>query len=662
MTQNATAEGKPELGEWGVDLTARDAAAKPGDDFFRFANGAWLDSYEIPEDLPGTGSFIKLYLRSEEQVNAIILDAAASPKPGSLEEKVGVLYSGYLDTDGIEAKGLAPLEPYLHEINVSENHVQVADLLARFDRVGGTTPFAFYIDQDEKDPSTYIPKLMQSGLGLPDRDYYLDAENERFVEAKAVYREYLEKMLTLAGKSEPGMRADRILALETRIAEVHWPNEDMREVDKTYNKMTRKELAELAPEFPWSDYFNALGMAGQDEFIVMPPSAYQGMAKIFADTPIDTWKDYLTYRLLRNNAGFLPKEVDDAHFEFVSKAITGSKEQRARDKRATQFVNGAMGEALGQIYVDRHFSPLAKERMDQLVANLIAAMGERIKALDWMSEETKVQALEKLSKFTVKIGYPDEWRDYSELEINQDDLLGNAFRARSFDFDYNVAKLGKPVDRNEWFMPPQTVNAYYNPGMNEIVFPAAILQPPFFDPYADDAVNYGGIGQVIGHEIGHGFDDQGRKSDGDGVLRDWWTEEDAERFKQRADMLVAQYDGFSPLEGMNINGEFTLGENIGDLGGIEIAYHAYQLSLEGKEAPVIDGLTGEQRFFLGFAQIWKGKMRDAILANQLSSDPHSPVRFRVNGVLPNLDEWYEAFGVTEGNAMYLPPEERVRIW
>jgi predicted metalloendopeptidase len=402
-------------------------------------------------------------------------------------------------------------------------------------------------------------------------------------------------------------------------------------------------------------------MGGEEELLVAQPSAYTGMAAVFADTPVETWRDYFTYRLLRNNAAFLPKKVDETHFEFVS-ALSGAEQQRERWKRGVQLINGAIGEAVGQLYVERYFSARAKERIDELVGNLLAAFAMRIETLDWMSEETKAEAREKLAKFTVKIGYPDEWRDYTDLEIRPGDLFGNVKRAQEFGTEFQLAKLGRPVDRDEWLMTPQTVNAYYNPNLNEIVFPAAILQPPFFDPWADDAVNYGAIGAVIGHEIGHGFDDQGRKYDGDGILRDWWTEKDAERFGKKTDVLVAQYDGYSPIEGMNVNGEFTLGENIGDLGGLEISYHAYHLSLDGKEAPVIDGLTGDQRFFLGFAQIWRGKMRDQIMAVLLASDPHSPVEFRVNGTLRNVDAWYAAFDVTDDHAMYLPPEDRVHIW
>jgi predicted metalloendopeptidase len=668
---DAAAENpSPEIGPWGVDLDARNPEVPPGDDFFQHASGNWLATYEIPEDLPGFGSFVKLFLRSEDQVRDIIEETAeAGGEPGSVAQKVADLYNGFLDTDALDAEGLDPLAPYLETVRALATHEDVARLLAVFDRMdggvfggGGSTPFAFYVDQDEKDPAAYIPHFLQSGLGLPDRDYYLDTENPRFAEALKVYREYLEKMLAYAGLEDPGMRAERIFAFETRLAQAHWPAEDTRDLDKTYNKMTLEELSKLAPEFPWTDYMKTEGMGAQKTYIIMEPSAYAGMAKVFKETPVEVWRDFLTYRLLRNNVPFLPKAVDDIHFEFVSKAISGAKEQRERYKRGVQFVNGSVGEAVGQLYVERYFTPAAKERIDELVNNLLLAMGERIKTLDWMSDATKAQAEDKLSKFAVKIGYPEEWMDYSALEIRKGDLLGNAIRAREFTHDFHVHKLGKPVNRKEWFMTPQTVNAYYNANMNEIVFPAAILQPPFFDPFADDAVNYGAIGAVIGHEIGHGFDDQGRKSDGNGVFRDWWTEEDVARFKEKADMLVTQYDGFSPLEGMTINGDLTLGENIGDLGGLEIAYHAYKLSLGGKEAPVIDGLTGDQRFFLGFAQVWKGKMRDEILTNQLASDPHSPVMFRVNGVLPNMDEWYKAFNIGPESAMYLPPEERVRIW
>ena len=426
--------------------------------------------------------------------------------------------------------------------------------------------------------------------------------------------------------------------------------------------MSRDELKKLAPDFPWDKYLNALGMKSQKEFIVLSPTAFTGMATVFKNTPVEVWQDYLVSRLLRNNSAYLTKDLDDAAFTFTSTAMTGAKVQRERWKRGVQTVNGTMGNAVGKMYVEKYFTPEAKQRMDELVKNLLVAMGQRIDGNRWMTDATKKAARQKLSMFNVKIGYPEQWRDYSGLKITKGDLVGNMFRSRAFEYDYQLAKLGKPVDRKEWFMSPQTVNAYYNPSMNEIVFPAAILQPPFFDPYADDAVNYGAIGAVIGHEIGHGFDDQGRKSDGEGVLRDWWTPEDVTRFKERTDALVARYNAFTPLPGMHVNGENTLGENIGDLGGLEIAHYAYGLSLKGKEAPVIDGLTGDQRFFLGFAQLWRSKMRDAMLTSMVASNEHSPAEFRVTGPVPNIDVWYAAFNVQPGDALYLAPDKRIHIW
>ncbi len=659
-------EKKPELGTWGVDLTVRDTSVKPGDDFYRYANGKWLETFEIPADLPAYGSFTSLTLRGEEQIKGIIQEQPRASGPIETNgQKIAELYAGFMDQGALNAKGLSPLDPYLKKIAAAKSHEDIATLMAEIGRVnggGGNTLFAFYIDQDEKIPSKYIPHFVQSGLGLPDRDYYLKADNERFVAAKQAYRDYLVKLFTMVGKSDPGMRSDRILAAETEVAKAHWPVEETRDLDKTYNKMTRDELKKLAPDFPWESYLNALGMKTQKEFIVAPPSAYTAMATVFKQTPVEVWQDYLVQRLLRNNSALMSQELDDATFAFTSAAITGSKQQRKRWKRGVQLVNGSMGSAVGKIYVDRYFSPEAKERVDQLVDNLLVAMGQRIDGLTWMSDTTKKAAHDKLSKFTVKIGYPEKWRDYAALKIVKDDLVGNIFRARAYEYDYQMGKLAKPVDRKEWLMSPQTVNAYYNPPMNEIVFPAAILQPPFFDPFADDAVNYGGIGAVIGHEIGHGFDDQGRKSDGDGVLRDWWTAEDAARFKERADALVERYNAFVPLPGMHVNGENTLGENIGDLGGLEIAHHAYLLSLKGKDAPVIDGLTGEQRFFLGFAQIWRAKYREAMLTNLVASNEHSPPEFRVSGSVPNMDAWYDAFDVKPGDAAYVAPEKRIHIW
>ena len=655
---------KPEIQPWGVDLTARNTDVKPGNDFYHYAGGKWLDSFEIPADLPSYGSFTVLTLRGEDQIKAIIEE---QPKAkGSIEttgEKIAEMYSGFMDQDASNAKGLAPLDPYFKKVNAAKSYDDIARLMGELRRVGsGGSPFASFIDQDEKIPSQYIPHFVQSGLGLPNRDYYLKDDNPRYVAARQAYHDYLQKLFTMAGKSDPGVRADSILALEKRIATCHWPVEQTRDLDKTYNKVSRDDLKKLAPEFPWETYLGALEMKSQKEFIVTTPSAYTAMAKVFKSEPVSVWQDYLICRLLNNNSAFLTKDLDDATFAFTSTAMTGAKQQRDRWKRGVGFVNGTMGNAVGKIYVERYFTPEAKKRADELVQNLLVAMGDRIDKNSWMTDATKKAARAKLAKFTVKIGYPEKWRDYSGLKVAKGDLVGNVMRARAFEYEYQVGKLKRPVDRKEWQMTPQTVNAYYNPSMNEIVFPAAILQPPFFDPYADDAVNYGAIGAVIGHEIGHGFDDQGRKSDGDGVLRDWWQPEDAARFKEKTDALVARYNTFKPLPGLHVNGENTLGENIGDLGGLEIAHQAYLLSLKGKDAPVLDGLTGDQRFFLGFAQIWRSKMRDAMLTSMVSSNEHSPAEFRVTGPVPNVDSWYTAFNVQPGDSLYLAPENRIHIW
>ena len=652
----------PDIGDWGVDLGGRDRAVRAQDDFFRHANGKWLDTFAMPEDLGSYGSFTALFLQAEEQVHAIVQEAAAAKAPaGGPSQKIGDLYSDFVDESAIETAGMTPIAPELERIAALATHEDVARYLATAMRRGGSTPFTYYVDQDEKNPARYVPHFYQAGLGLPDRDYYLVEENEQFRRAREAYRAYLEKMLGFAGASDPAASAERVYTLEKHLAESHWPSADTRDVDRTYNLLARANVVEMAPGFAWNEYLDGLGLAKDLDVIVMMPTAYAGMAEIFSETPVSTWQDYLRYWLVRDTAALLPRDVDDTHFAFTS-ALSGAKKQRDRWKRGVQFVNQAMGEAVGRLYVERHFPASSKAQVSALVDNLLKAFDERIDTLEWMSPETKKRANEKLTQFTVKVGYPDEWRDYSKLVVKRGDLVGNARRAASFEYDRDLAKFDKPVDRNEWLMSPQVVNAYYNPNMNEIVFPAAILQPPFFDPNADDAVNYGGIGMVIGHEIGHGFDDQGRKSDGTGHLTDWWTAEDAARFDERANVLVTQYDGYSPIDGMTINGRLTLGENIGDLGGLEIAHYAYRLSLGGKPAPVIDGLTGDQRFFLGFSQIWRGKIRDEAMASLLASNPHSPVEYRVNGTLRNVDAWYDAFDVKPGDDMYLPEAERVRIW
>ncbi len=655
--------GKAKLGNWGIELDAIDPAVSPGEDFFQHASGTWLREYEIPEDLSSFGSFYQLRIESEENVKKILDESAgAQVDPNSVMFKVGTLYKDYLDEESIEGNGLAPLAPSLAAIEKLSSYEEVARHLAAGARAGRQSPFTYYVDQDSKNPEIYRAHFDQSGITLPDRSYYLDTENERFQKALSSYREYLTDVFMLIDDKDPEASANTVIALETNLAEAHWERAETRDRDKTYNVMTPDELAKSAPGFPWGVYLAGLGLADETHFVIETPSAYTGMAKVFADTPIPTWQAYMKASLVSRNAQLLPREFDEAQFRFISTAMTGAKEQRARWKRFVNLMNRGMGESVGQLYVERHFKQESKDRMDRLVENLIVAFEERIDNLAWMSEETKVEAREKLAKFTVKIGYPDKWKDYSALKVMPGDLVGNVNRTAEWKYEYDRAKLGGPIDRGEWHMPPQMVNAYYNPGLNEIVFPAAILQPPFFDPYADDAVNYGGIGAVIGHEIGHGFDDQGRKSDGDGVLREWWTPEDEAKFKGKADRLVAQFNGYSPLEGVFVNGELTLGENIGDLGGLEIAYHAYKLSLKGQEAPVLDGLTGDQRFFLSYAQIWRGKMRDETMLTRVSADPHSPPEFRVNGIVRNIDAWYAAFDVKPGDPMYLPPEERVHIW
>src|SRR5712675_825021 len=551
---SAPATPHTELGAWGVDLTARNMDVKPGDDFFRYANGHWLDTFEIPADLPGYGSFTRLSLRSEEQIKDIIQEQTRAT--GSIEtvgQKIAEIYSDYMDENTLNGKGLAPLDRYVKKVAAAKSLDDIAALMGDLSRVnagggGSNTPFSFYIDQDEKVPSQYIPHFVQSGLGLPDRDYYLK-DDPRFVAARTAYHEYLEKLFTMAGKSDPGMRADRIIALETEVVKAHWPVEQTRDLDKTYNKISRDALKKLVPDFPWDKYLGALEMKSQKEFIVLEPSAYTGMATVFKQTPVEVWQDFLTYRLLRNNSAFLTKDLDDATFAFTSTAMTGAKQQRDRWKRGVGLVNGTMGNAVGKLYVERYFTPEAKQRIDDLVHNLLVAMGDRIDNASWMSDATKKAAHVKLSKFTVKIGYPEKWRDYTALKVAKDDLMGNVMRARAFEYEYQVGKLARPVDRKEWLMTPQTVNAYYNPPMNEIVFPAAILQPPFFDVRADDAVNYGGIGGVIGHEISHGFDDNGSQYDADGNLRDWFTKEDHARFAAKTKALVAQYSAYEPVSG-----------------------------------------------------------------------------------------------------------------
>jgi putative endopeptidase len=659
----ATADGtSAAIGAWGVDLTARDESVRPGDDFHRFANGSWLDAFAIPPDLPSYGIFIQLRLKAEEDIRAIVEELAAqSSEPGSLEQKVGDFYAAWMDTAELDRLGREPLAPHLAEIAAVDSKDKVMRLFAK---VGYAAPFSVGIVPDPADTTKYAVFVSQSGLGMPDREYYLDS-SDRFVQYRAAYKAYVTRVLELAGIENAASKADAIIALETRIAEVHWPQAESRDIQKIYNPMSADGVAELAPEIDWTLVFDELGLSGAGTFVVTETTAVAGAAKIFDETPLDLIKDYLTFHFVRNNAQFLSSDFDTADFEFFGKTLRGVETQRERWKRGVQQINGGLGEAVGQIYVERHFPPGHKAAMDGLVANLVAAMRERLERNDWMDAETRMRALAKLETFEPRIGYPTKWTDYSSLTIEPGNLLEDAIAVQEFDWRQQVERLGKPVDREIWPYPPQTVNASYNPLLNQLTFPAGILQPPFFDPNADAAVNYGAIGAVIGHEIGHGFDDQGRRFDEQGRIRDWWTPTADERFSQRSKALGEQYDGYMPVPDMNINGQLTMGENIGDLGGVQMAYAAYHRYLNetsNGEAPVIDGLTGDQRFFLSFAQVWRAKSRPDALRNQILTDPHSPPEFRVNGVVRNVDAWYDAFNVTPDEKLYLPPAARVRIW
>ena len=652
--------GQPEIGEWGFDLAGMNTEIDAGDDFYQYANGTWLDEAEIPADRSNYGMFTELALEAEVHVQEIITELAArEAADGTVEQKVGDLYSSWMDTAAIEERGLAPAQPYLDEIAAAASH---DDINALFATIHHQSPFGVGIIPDPADTTRYTVFVGQSGLGLPDRDYYLEDENAEYRDA---YRAFIAEMFALAGIEDGDAKADAILALETRLAEVHWTQADSRDIQKIYNPMPIDQLDALAPQFGFPQAMAQLGLDGVATYLVAQPSAIEGAGAIFEETPVDVWKDYMTFHFLRSNAAQLPAAFDQASFNMYGAVLNGTEEQRPRDRRGVNLVGGQLGEAVGQIYVERHFPPSSKDAMEELVANLIAAFEERLQSLDWMDDETRANALTKLSTFEPRIGYPDEWQDYSALEIRADDIFGNIVRLREFAWNEQVEDLDGPVDRGEWPYPPQTVNASYNPLMNQITFPAGILQPPFFDPHADAAVNYGGIGAVIGHEIGHGFDDQGRRFDETGAIRDWWTGETNERFEERADRLGAQYDGYSPVEGRFVNGTFTMGENIGDLGGLQMAYTAYHRHLDAccnGEAPVIDGFTGDQRFFLAWAQVWRRLYREDNLISRLTTDPHSPSQYRTNGVVRNLDAWYEAFGVTEEDDLYLPPEERVSIW
>ncbi|MCH9694830.1 MAG: peptidase M13 [Gammaproteobacteria bacterium] len=659
--QQAEVEQPKELHS-GIVLANMDTTVRPGDDFFSFVNGKWVAETEIPADKSSFSVFASLNDEAQENVKVIIEESANGDfAKGTDEQKVGDLYRSFMDTETRDARGVEPLLPELDRIDAISDYADLAVYFAETVKRNLDAPFGVGQVADFKNPKEYMIYAGQSGLGLPDREYYLK-EDEKSEALRQQYIAHIEKMYGLAGLENGAAAAATVMALETRLAEQNMKKEDARNWTANYNKIALEDLPELMPNFNWDGYIAELGIADIGSLVVFTTDYMRALDQIIVDTDLATWKTYLQWTALNNTASRLTSELDQQNFAFYGTALSGTEEQRPMWRRATGVVNGSLGEVVGKVYVKRHFPPEAKERMLELVGNLVNAYEKSIKELDWMSEDTKVEALDKLSKFTPKIGYPDEWRDYSALDIEADDYFGNVERAALAEYQRQLGRQGGPVDRTEWGMTPQTVNAYYMPPLNEIVFPAAILQPPFFDLNADDAVNYGAIGAVIGHEIGHGFDDSGSTFDGDGVMRNWWTDEDRNEFEKRTGKLVEQYSAFAPFDDLSVNGDFTLGENIGDLGGISIGLLAYRMSLDGAEAPVIDGYTGVQRVFLGFAQVWRNKYRDESLRLLIGTDPHSPAMYRANGSVRNVPEFYEAFDVQEGDALYVAPEDRVKIW
>src|SRR5471030_2180406 len=649
----------------GIDVQYIDAGVRPQDDFYSYLNGKWLKTIDIPADKSSWGAFAKLRDDTLPQLRDIIEAAQkdGARKPGSDAQKIADLYSSYMDQAHLDALGLKPLAGELNRIQSIKNKKALPALISHLSELGVTTPYTVYVGQDARASSKYAAAIAQSGLGLPDRDYYLKKDDAKLADTLVKYEAHVAKILGLGGDKHAAASAKAVVALETALAQAQWTKVENRDPVKRYNKMSIAKLAELAPGYDWQHALAAAGVANKIDYVIVnQPSYLGGFNAALEKTDLATWKSYFEWQLLRRASPYLSKDFADANFDFYSTVLTGVAVKPPRWKSAVSLVEGSLGEVLGKLYVGQHFPPERKARMEELVKNLLASYKASVDTLDWMSPETKQQAQAKLAKFTPKIGYPNKWRDYSSLAIVKSDLVGNAMRASVFGHQRMVNKLGKPIDREEWGMTPQTINAYYNATMNEIVFPAAILQPPFFDAKADDAVNYGAIGAVIGHEISHGFDDKGSQSDGNGNLRDWWSKQDRANFKAKTDALTRQYDGYSPLPGYNVNGALTLGENIADNSGVSIAYKAYKLSLGGKEAPVIDGLTGDQRFYMGFAQVWRSKTRDEQQIVLIKTDPHSPGQFRANGTMVNQPGWYEAFGVKPGDKMYLAPEQRVIIW
>ena len=637
-----------------------DQTVRPQDDTYRHVSGSWLKNTSIPTDKARYGAFDQLRERAELDVRELIERAASNEsEAGTPARKIGDLYNSFMDQDAVNAAGLGPLDTELQAIAAISDKSELIGHLAHMQRMGIANPLAVFVNQDKKDSTRYAAYIYQAGLGMPDRSYYLE---DQFKDKREKYAAYVTALNTLAGLDQPAARARAILAMETALAEAQWERVKNRDPVATYNPYSFGQAQEAFPGMDWAPYARITGFGDEEKFIVYQPEFIAAFSEALENTSLDDWKAYLSYKTLDTFAPYLSDSFVDLNFDFYGRTLSGTEENRARWKRGVELTNGALGELVGELFVAAHYKPASKARMDKMIADLREAFRQSIDKLEWMGAATRAQAQDKLAKFTPKIGYPEKWRDYSGLVVIADDLLGNILRSNEFDHDYQMNRLGGPIDRTLWAMTPQTVNAYYNPVMNEIVFPAAILRPPFFNEEADDATNYGGIGAVIGHEFSHGFDDKGRKYDGNGNLRDWWTEEDNTEFNRRAQKLVDQYNEFSPVEGHNVNGELTLGENIGDLAGVTMAYRAYQLSLAGKAAPVIDGLTGDQRFFMGWAQVWRTLIRPEEAIRLLKVDPHSPGEFRANGTLRNIDDFQDAFANKSGDGMFLAPEERVKIW
>ncbi len=662
----APARPAPQIEPWGLELGYIDPTVAPGRDFYTYANGAWLKTAVIPPDRSGTGAFLDIIRRNDDRLTSIFAKLHTRANLTEEERKIRDLYDVFMDTTQIEAAGLKPAAGDLARIDALATPEDVARALGD-QGLHLDGPFEMRILVDDKNPDSYTVRLSESGLGLPDRDYYLK-DDPSLEAARKAYQDYLARMLDFAGRKDPAQHAAAVYSLERDIATVHWPAADRRDADRTYNPMPISKLVEASPGYPWRAYLEAAGIrertrSGERVVIVGEASAFPRLAQLFAATPVEVWRDYLAVHYLHAFADYLPKDVDDANFAMFGTALQGRSRQLPRPARAARMVDRQMGEALGKIFVREYFPPDSKARVDALVQNLLEACRASLERLDWMSPDTKRQALKKLSAFTVKIGYPSRWRDYSALRIDRADLVASIKNTSAFEWERRLKRIDQVVDRSEWIMTPPTVNAYYEPVANEIVFPAGILQPPFFDPAADDAVNYGSIGCTIGHEISHGFDDQGSKYDGHGTLRMWWTADDRKKFDERAEALAAQYDTYEPLPGLHVNGHLTLGENLADLAGVRIAHRAYELSLQGKKAPVLDGRTGDQRFYLAYAQYWRYKTTDAAMRQRVLSNEHSPGEYRVNGVVRNDDGWYAAFpDVKPGDAYYLPPERRIKIW